>query len=119
MAISTNINGEWLERNAVPNMRRQFDLNRDPYIAMQLLDLEKTEHQRRTETAGGMMQSDPPAPHLRPPPNIRDPVDQDMFNSKWLAAQRDFTMRHVDINRSNGREQEQNRDHSFTRTFSR
>ena len=49
-SAANETHGSWLSFAAqmrLPNIRRAFDLNRDPHIAAQLNDLDKTEAQRR------------------------------------------------------------------------
>lgn len=90
--------GPWLSRDSMgklPAVRREFDLNRDPYIRRQILDLEKTETQRREEQGGRgsrMVGKDKPAPSLRPPKNTGKNVDRKVFRDKWLAEQRGAAM---------------------------
>ena len=92
MSIARKILGHWLTDQAVnrlPNLRRQFDLNRDPSIARQLLDQEKTEGQRRGESAQGghrpPRRQDKPEPALKPPHAMRGREEPE----GWLTAQRD------------------------------
>jgi hypothetical protein len=94
--------GSWLSDHIsrrLPNLRREFDLNRDELARRQMLDAGKTEAQRRQEQSetgsgegGGMIRRDKPAPALKPPPAMRAQVDRDDFNGRWLAAQRDAAM---------------------------
>ena len=89
------LGGRWLANEAaaaLPDLRRAFDLNRDPLIRVQLLDLEKTEAERRGEGTGrasGMVGRDKPAPALRPPAPVSGPVDGAAFSARWLAERRD------------------------------
>ncbi|WP_417518009.1 hypothetical protein [Minwuia sp.] len=92
MSLARKILGQWLSTPALsrlPNVRRQFDLNRDPYIARQILDQEKSESQRRSDTARGDQgrgrPQDKPAPALKPPPKMRGREEP----QGWLTAQRD------------------------------
>ena len=95
----SSIDQKWLPpaRNSpLPNLRDQFERNRDPYIAMQLDDLNKTEAQRREEQTGrgsNMINKDQPAPALKPSPEWREPVERAQFNRDWLKEQRDAVMR--------------------------
>lgn len=79
---------------APPN-RREFDHARDPYISMQLKDMEKTESQRRGESerngrGSEMVKLDKPFPELRPA-NENAPI-RESFNCAWLREQREARM---------------------------
>lgn len=122
-----DIDGPWMNKDAlsrVPNVRREFDLNRDPLIRVQMQDEGKTEAQRRREQMGqmgrgsGMVGQDQPKHNLRPPPDIREDVDRDSFNDRWMAEQRDAVMARAvtaqgqpDVQRT--REQSQNLSPKF------
>ncbi len=85
--------GDWLSAQAerdLPYLRRSFDMNRDPYIAAQLRDMEKSESQRREEQTGGssMVQADKLSFVLKPPKHIRKASDRASFSKKWNAEQR-------------------------------
>ncbi|MBI1208202.1 MAG: hypothetical protein GC191_13065 [Azospirillum sp.] len=85
-SAARDIDGPWLSPPAtmrLPALRRSFDLNRDPYVALQLADLEKSEQQRREESAG-RASNDKPAPALKPPRHQRGDADR----QGWLTAQR-------------------------------
>jgi hypothetical protein len=72
--------GSWLSTDHLPPLRRQFDMNRDPLIARQILDMEKTEAQRREDQRA----SEHAKPELKPNPHIRtSPAEQG-----WLSLQR-------------------------------
>ena len=92
------ISGPWLSaaaRAALPTVRREFDLNRDPLIASQVLDLDKSEAQRREETGGRgsrMVQRDKPDPAAVPPEDMRHDTDRAAFRSRWLVEQRDAVL---------------------------
>lgn len=90
--------------NRMPDLRRDFDQNRDPMIASQLQDNDKTEAQRRREQTrhaepqasnnkpgrdSKMVQQDHPHPAPHPTGPIADAVDQTAFRDRWLAEQRD------------------------------
>ena len=82
-----------------PNVHREFDLNRDPYIAKQLEDLDKTEKQRRDEQGdqgSKMVREDKPAPHHKPPPEFRRGADRQAFNKSWAREQFYAAMRNRD-----------------------
>lgn len=52
-SVAEAYDGPWMSPEtlgALPQLKREFDQNRDPYIAKQLRDLEKTEAQRRRES---------------------------------------------------------------------
>jgi len=94
---SSQIYGPWITPEklaAIPELRREFDLNRDPLIALQIADLDKTEAERRrensaasgsggrsddgrSESGSGNRASEPkPSFQLKPPPEISAPVDR-------------------------------------------
>lgn len=89
--------GPWLSEQAMaalPQMRRDFDFSRDPAIRRQLLDLAKTEAERRKATGrpSGMVGRDKPVPVLRPVKPLSGAVDRAVFEGRWLAEQRDAAM---------------------------
>ena len=92
------MDGPWLSHQAaasLPDIRREFELNRDPMIRKQVLDLARTEAERRGEGSGrgsGMVERDKPDPHPRPPTETGHPVDQAAFSSRWLVEQRDAVL---------------------------
>lgn len=113
--------GHWLASKMLqrlPQVRREFDRNRDPLIARQLDDMAKTEKQRRDETdARGHFISrkkhDQPEPALKPPQHMRGDADQE----GWLLAQRDAAFAHAakfDAVRQPTRQQ----DLTYTRDYS-
>lgn len=85
--------GQWLASKVlsrIPQVRREFDLNRDPLIARQLDDMAKTEKQRRDETDGRgyyipRKKQDKPEPAFKPPQHLRGDADREGS----LLAQRD------------------------------
>lgn len=89
MSHARDISGPWLDASVLrraAQLRREFDLSRDPYIARQLRDLELTEAQRREGTGDGPeREKDKPAPALKPTGDIRTYADRE----GWLTAQRD------------------------------
>lgn len=84
-----DISGPWLDASVLrraAQLRREFDLSRDPYIARQLRDLDLTEAQRREAPGDGPEhKQDKPAPALKPTGDIRMYADRE----GWLTAQRD------------------------------
>ena len=95
------VNGPWLSNEAVmrlPNLKRDFDRSRDPSIAAQLDDLNKSETQRREEQSdAGAKRKDRPKPELKPPqyapPSLGASLpDQRQAEDMWLTAERDFVM---------------------------
>lgn len=74
-------------RNA-PRSREQFDQARDPLIALQIRAMQKTESQRREESAGGseMIKLHKPFPELRPK-HEKAPL-RDSFNQAWMREHR-------------------------------
>lgn len=90
------VDGPWLDAsvlNRTPKVRREFDLNRDPYIARQLADLKKTEKERREGSSSrgqeaGKKKDPPPTPTLKPPRYMRGDADRE----GWLLAKRDAAL---------------------------
>ncbi len=88
----------WLSNKMVtqlPPVRHEFEQNRDPSRAMPMSPQDKIERQRREEQASRnskMVTQDQPKADLTPPPNIRAPADNQGFQGKWLAEQRDAAM---------------------------
>lgn len=78
-----DINAPWRSYETLPNMRRDFDMNRDPYIKAQILDMEREDGQGETRTASQPKFYEP-APAPKPPVLPKE--------SNWLLAQRDLVM---------------------------
>jgi len=99
---------------AAPNVRFQFDWNRDPYVRLQMQDRGKSEAQRRDEASGrgsGMIEKDKAAPYFRPPENISKPVDRRNFNHRWIRELRSAVMSAAkEINKQDGRSRSRNQD---------
>lgn len=102
-SAATRMTGGWLSpqaQAALPSVHRAFDINRDPFIAAQLADLDKTEAQRREETGrqeqtgrgSSMVGQDKPRLELNPPPEMRRRVHAGSFNQRWLAEQHKAAM---------------------------
>ena len=76
--------GPWIKPETLarmPNLARDFQLNRDPLIARQVPDLEAG----GSRSGSGETKRDKPKPELKPPPHMRGGVrDQ----KGWLTAQR-------------------------------
>lgn len=66
--------------DAAPDVRREFDRNRDPLIAAQLDDLKKTEAERRESF---MVKRSRPQPVLRPGPALSRGPDRAAFDAQW------------------------------------
>lgn len=101
---ANSVNGYWLgEQAAAIGLRMQFERNRDPIMAAQLDDAQKSEAERRravkdnTPSSNATIRSnDKPAPALRPPAykrgghyNTPVPSPAGMGDSS-LKAQRDL-----------------------------
>ena len=83
-----------------PDVHRAFDRNRDPYVAKQLEDLDKTERERREESQGrssGMVGKDKPGMAFTPPEEIRKAVTRSKFNRDWVREQYDAAMKNADL----------------------
>lgn len=119
---------QWLSNDALqslPTVRRDFDMNRDPMIAAQLQDNNKTEAQRRREQAeqrirnqskdnpgrnARMVEEDHPHPAPHPTGPIADAVDNVAFRDRWLAEQRDAAMEQaLDLQQQDSLKQEMTR----------
>lgn len=87
-------NEPWISRDKLPPLRREFDMNRDPYVRAQLLDIQKTESQRREESGRGstMVGKDKPKLNLKPPQETGKQVNDQRFKYDWLKEQRDAAM---------------------------
>lgn len=76
--------GPWIKPETLarmPNMARDFQINRDPLVAKQVHDLETGEDRSGSGTA---RKQDKPKPELKPPPHMRGGVrDQ----GGWLSHQ--------------------------------
>lgn len=93
-SVSGRVAGPWLSNEALarlPQARREFDLNRDPYGRAQVLDMEGRGPKQRDQSGrgSGMVGRDKPQPVFRPPKEISRPVDRGAFRSNWLAEQRE------------------------------
>lgn len=78
--------GPWLSGPSaanLPSVRDQFDRNRDPLRARHLDAMQKSESERREESAGRGSLSDPPKPVLKPQ-SAKGPN-----RDAWLLAERD------------------------------
>ena len=102
--------GPWLPTayEKLPQLRYQFDLKRDPLIAKQMLDLEKTEAQRREEQAGRSKAQDKPKPELKPKYQRGGDLTQ---QQSWLKEQRDQVLAEARLSQS---QPEQNLERSHT-----
>ncbi|WP_430415662.1 hypothetical protein [Parasphingorhabdus sp.] len=110
---ASRVNGNWLSAQAqaaLPRVHQEFDKSRDPLIAMQLADADKTEAQRRGEQDSGGGQSgkairandnpttqhgarrrtDKPTQTAKPPPDnpsASAPIDPELTSGAWLQKQ--------------------------------
>ena len=91
------LTGPWMSSEtllALPKARRDFDQGRVPPLGGRR-DARKTEADRRgagTGRGSGMVKGDAPFPAPHPPPDIRRPVDEELFSSRWLVEQRDAVL---------------------------
>ena len=83
--------GPWIPAGQIPDVLREFNLNRDPYIARQIRAQELSEAERREQQgrASNMVEKDKPEFNLTPPASIRKPVERRQFNFNWLREKRD------------------------------
>ena len=80
---------------AAPNVRFQFDWNRDPYIRLQMMDRGKSEKQRREEATGRgskMVGQDKAAPAFRPRDALGKAAHRKNYNQRWMAELRDAVL---------------------------
>lgn len=126
---SLDITAPWLKRQVLdrlPNVRREFDMNRDPLIRNQMVDggegetgnqLEQLDEESwfieapRHEVAGSrMVKTDRPQPVPPPPQSTRHAVNRAAFNERWLDEHwRDISARIVEPETANGMTQERGR----------
>lgn len=97
MSAARDINGPWLSRESMenlPSVHREFDLHRDPFIARQIHDLDKTESQRREEQSGGRQATPKTRTRAAPDPSlsIPPPANTQRLGARWLTAKRDAAM---------------------------
>ncbi|WP_321337327.1 hypothetical protein [uncultured Cohaesibacter sp.] len=89
------VNGPWLSNEALarlPAARYDFDRNRDPMIAAQLKEAERTKVERvegQGDSGATSKRKDKPALDLKPPRTMRN---QGRLEGMWLAAERDLAM---------------------------
>jgi len=77
-------------QSTAPEIRNEFDQNRDPYIALQKADLNKSEAERRREASARterrdsfMVARDQPKPTLRPGTHMAYGPDRAAFDQRW------------------------------------
>jgi hypothetical protein len=79
---------------SAPKARDDFDNARDPLIAAQKRDLEKSEAQRRfeqsrrTDSGSDMIRRDQPKPVLKPSPSLSMGPDRAAFSRAWWDEHR-------------------------------
>lgn len=117
-AVSSDdrLTGPWISHDRVPDVLKEFDLNRDPMIRAQLLDMKKSEARRRheqgersdTRSSDGsghktrkngsrMIEGDGSEPILTPPPEMRRSADRQSFNYRWMIEKRDAAFARADL----------------------
>ena len=105
-SYTNQVHGGWLKAQAqaaLPKIGREFDVNRDPDIAAQRRDLDKTEAQRREEQGGdggrtqkpNVKPNDKPAPALKPPPHMRGSPGASNTDGQWLVVQHAQVMANI------------------------
>jgi len=84
-----DIDTHWLQKPA-PDVSFAFDkARRPPSLANNSLEpIAIDDEERQGERGSSMVERNKPAHDLRPPPNIRDPVERDHFNARWMTEQR-------------------------------
>lgn len=111
---SSRIYGPWIapeKLETIPALRREFDMNRDPLVALQIKDSDKTEAERRrenstaSETTGragegrsnsgstGNASEPKPAFNLTPSPEISAPLDRAHHFQRLNEERRDAFLR--------------------------
>lgn len=94
--------GPWIAHEVMarlPLTGRDFDLSRDPYTRMQILDSEGRGPKRQEDTSGRgsvMVGKDKPNPKPPPPKDTGRAVDREKFRNNWLAEQRDAVLARAD-----------------------
>lgn len=81
-------------QEVLPVVANDFQRARDPFIAIEMDNLGKTEAQRREESSrqSGMVTKDRPEQNLKPPKNIAQETDARTFSIEWLREQRDAAL---------------------------
>jgi hypothetical protein len=86
--------GPWLKTDtlaSLPNMSRDFQMNRDPLIAKQMRDVETGGD--RSGRGSSASRNDKPKPELKPPLHMRAGVREPSVQRGWLEAQRETVMK--------------------------
>lgn len=122
MNNADKIFGPWIDRSTLPQVKHQFETNRDPLRKLEIEALAKTEKQRRDEDSrsASRLKDDAPQHNMQPPPAIRDPVDRDMFNARWMREQRNAAYQAVQAHREHNQQQqskEHQPEHTQERTY--
>ena len=110
---SVDLSGPWMKPEVLarlPELRGDFDMNRDPQARLEQRSLSKADsRQRGDQSSGGskMIEKESPTPAFRPDDARAKAVDRAHFNGRWMAEQRDNVMTFAAPDQSqqqNGRE---------------
>ena len=97
-----------------PDMTRDFDKARDPFIRAQIEDLQKTESERRGSGGGWWIiwkKTDKAQPKLKLDPPYIPAMGRDEFNHTWLQHQRNARIKILHEQHKNEKRQEQSHTH--------
>lgn len=90
-SASKHIEGPWLSREAMdnlPEVKRDFDRNRDPYLRAQMDD----EEPERQGQSGKTRIQDKPKPEPKPKGQMRRAAERAAYVDGWLSQQRKQAM---------------------------
>lgn len=92
-SAAQSLDGPWLSDAAqagLPSLRRDFDMNRDPFTRAQLQSRGGGDDPSGRSQHPGAQEK--PEPHLKPKGPLRRAADRAAAIDGWLAAQRDTAM---------------------------
>lgn len=93
MSAADQYTGPWISHDRLPPLRREFDYNRDPYLARQMDQEGMSEAERRRAASERASETTTPPQHnLIPPPAMRGASDRAARNAGWLQAEREDAM---------------------------
>ena len=112
--------GPWIKPEKLarlPNLARDFQMNRDPHIAMQQRDLDRAANDHgETGTGSTMVGKDKPRMDHRPPPEMRHKTDHAQFGLAWLAEQKAAAMANAKVNQTRRTTPERSQSPTLRRT---
>lgn len=116
MSFADNIFGSWINRDKLPQLRHQFEINRDPLRKLEIEAAAKTEKQRRDEDSSrvpSLITKDRPQLNMHPPDAMRNAVDRAMFNASWMREQRDAAYQAMQVQQEH---QQQYKEQTYEQT---